>query len=75
MSMGGVIAAPAVQAFIVILRDAHFREIMAPETVDFYCFLFAAGLTLASAGWMALRAKRAGSGCAPAASGVRARHQ
>jgi len=49
ISTGAVTAASAAQAFVVILRDAHFREIMAPETVDFYSFLLAAGLTLVSA--------------------------
>ncbi len=55
---GVVIAAPAADAFIQILRNARFGEIMAPETVDFYSFLFAAGLTLISAGCMRLRLNR-----------------
>jgi hypothetical protein len=64
ISTGAVTAASAAQAFVVILRDAHFREIMAPETVDFYSFLLAAGLTLVSAGVVALRANRAWCGVA-----------
>jgi hypothetical protein len=62
---GAVIGAPAAGAFIEIVRDARLREALAPETLDYCCFLFAAGLTLFSAGCTSFRLNRKFRGCAP----------
>jgi len=59
IAAGIAIGAPGLGACIGILRDARFRETMAPETLDFCSFLFAAGLTLVLAGCVSLRLNRA----------------
>jgi|GEM_PF-3091751 len=66
ISIGVIIATPAAHAFLINLRDAGFREIMAPETEDFYIFVFAAGLTLIATGCMALLSNRGSGSDAPA---------